>query len=365
MPDSEGLRLSFLELIQRCDNAAVSRPTIDSDPTTEFDEEELVPFYLSDTPSSKDYHIAIGLLRPIIVEQLELENEQSRGDKKQELWTIDHDRSTSRPRISFASWADSPSKRTAAMKELCERWRDSGRFSDVCGPTKWRAELYPVYRDPFGPRDYPKTDSYETNFAFEMERSACALFGVVTYGVHMTVYQEIETDTTRELKIWVPTRARNKPTWPGYLDNTVAGGMPSGMGVFETLVKECMEEASIAADVVQRYARAVGSISYFFRTSAGWLQPEIEYVYDMVIPPGVDSTIFTPKPLDGEVEFFEFLDQTAVMNRLRTGKFKANCALVIIDLLIRLGYITPDNEPEYMKIITRLHGRFGYERWKM
>lgn len=53
--------------------------------------------------------------------------------------------------------------------------------------------------------------------------------------------------------------------WPGYLDNTVAGGIPSGMGVFESLVKECMEEASITADVVRKYTRCVGSVSYFFR----------------------------------------------------------------------------------------------------
>ncbi|KAJ4001999.1 nudix hydrolase 20 [Lentinula boryana] len=365
MQDSD-LRLTFLQLIQRCDNAIISRPTIDSDPSSEFDQEELVPLYLSDSPTSKDYQIPIGLLRPIIVEQLKFENEKSRRNNQRDLWILDHGQN-SKPRVSFAGWADSPSKRSAAMKKLCEQWRDCGLFSDVCGPKKWRAELYPVYKDPFGPHDYPKDDdeSKETNFAFEMERSACALFGVVTYGVHMTIYQEVESDKSRELKIWVPTRAKTKPTWPGYLDNSVAGGIPSGMGVFEALVKECMEEASIASDVVQKYARAVGSISYFFRTSAGWLQPEIEYVYDMPIPSDIDPTPFTPKPLDGEVESFEFLDQNAVVSRMRAGKFKANCALVIIDLLIRLGYITPDNEPEYMKILTRLHGRFEYERWKL
>jgi hypothetical protein len=37
------------------------------------------------------------------------------------------------------------------------------------------------------------------------------------------------------------------------------------MAIFESLVKECMEEASIAADVVRKHTRAVGSISYFFR----------------------------------------------------------------------------------------------------
>lgn len=37
------------------------------------------------------------------------------------------------------------------------------------------------------------------------------------------------------------------------------------MKIFESLVKECMEEASIAEDVVRKYARAVGAISYFIR----------------------------------------------------------------------------------------------------
>ncbi|KAE9392622.1 nudix hydrolase 20 [Gymnopus androsaceus JB14] len=343
--------LTFLQLVQRCDNFSSAK----SDSSlSEFDSEELVSLYLSD-PGPQ-----IGLLRPIIVQKLKIENERSRKKNLKELWSIHENY------ISFASWANTPSKRTEAMKELCERWRDTGLFPDVCGPKKWRAELYPVYKDPFGPHDAP-LDSDESNFAFDMERSACALFGVVTYEVHLTIYQEIESETKpegRELKIWVPTRAKTKQTWPGYLDNTVAGGIPSGMGIFESLVKECMEEASIAADVVQKHARCTGSISYFFRNSAGWLQPEVAYVYDMAIPPKSDLTLFTPKPLDGEVESFELLDRTTVMARMRAGKFKENCALVIIDLLIRLGYITPDNQPDFMKIITRMHGRFEYDlKW--
>ncbi|KAE9402651.1 hypothetical protein BT96DRAFT_879286 [Gymnopus androsaceus JB14] len=335
--------LTFLQLVQRCDNF--------SDSSSEFFSEELVPLYLSD-PGPQ-----IGLLRPIIVQQLKIENERSRKENLKELWFI-HEKY-----ISFASWANTPAKRTEAMKELCERWRDTGLFPDVCGPKKWRAELYPVYKDPLGPHDAP-LDSDESNCSFDMERSACALFGVVTYGVHMTIYQEIESETKpegRELKIWVPTRANTKQTWPGYLDNTVAGGTPSGMGMFESLVKECMEEASIAEDVVKKHARSTGSISYFFRTSAGWLQPEVEYVYDMAIPHNSDPALFTPKPLDGEVESFELLNQTTVIAKMRAGRFKDNCALVIIDLLIRLGYITPDNEPDFMKIITRMHGRFEYD----
>ena len=55
-------------------------------------------------------------------------------------------------------------------------------------------------------------------------------------------------------------------SFPGRLDNTVAGGLPSGMPIFECLVKECMEEANIGPDIVRKYARAAGSISYFSRS---------------------------------------------------------------------------------------------------
>ncbi|KAK2460837.1 hypothetical protein APHAL10511_007307 [Amanita phalloides] len=342
--------LSYLDLVNICDNVHIGG--LPGAPA--FDAEELIPLYLSNGPKSP----VIGLLRPIIVEQLNLENERSRQNFVEELWSI------SDKRVSFSPWFDTPEKRTEAMKELCERWRDTGLFSNVCGPKKWRSELYPVYHDPFGARDYHSTGAHtKLNFAFEMERSACALFGMVTYGVHMSIYQEKVVGGERHLYLWVPTRARTKSTWPGYLDNTVAGGIPSGMSAFDALVKECMEEASIEAEVARKHVLAAGAISYFFRTSAGWLQPEVEFVYDLAIPDGVESTPFLPKPLDGEVEKFEFLDQDELITRLRAGLFKPNCALVIIDLLIRRGYITPDNEPDFLLIITRLHGRFDYERW--
>lgn len=55
------------------------------------------------------------------------------------------------------------------------------------------------------------------------------------------------------------------------MDNTVAGGIPSGMSVFESLVKECMEEASMPDGIVREYVRAVGAVSYFFRFAAKFI----------------------------------------------------------------------------------------------
>lgn len=194
-----GKPLSYLDLVNIGDNVHLKNRKLSSP----FDSEKLIPLHLSEDSASP----AIGLLRPIIVEQLEMENVRSWEKSTDELWSI------SDKRVSLRSWLDTPTKRTEAMKELCERWRDTDIFPDVCGPRKWRSELYPVYRDPFGVRDHPSTsNNADLNFAFEIERSACALFGIVTYGVHMSAFQEREVDDARCLYLWVPTRARTKST---------------------------------------------------------------------------------------------------------------------------------------------------------
>lgn len=36
---------------------------------------------------------------------------------------------------------------------------------------------------------------------------------------------------------------------------------------------------------------------------------------------------------------------------------------VLIDFLIHHNIITPENEPNYLEILTRMHGRFDIEQW--
>ena len=64
---------------------------------------------------------------------------------------------------------------------------------------------------------------------------------------------------------------------------------------------------------------------------------------------------FTPRPLDGEVEDFSRLPVRDVGETVRTSlhTFKYNCNLVIIDFLIRRGFITPD-DPDYVELVTGL-----------
>ena len=200
---------SFLDLVNSCDNVRVDWSSLVDQ---NFGYERLVPWRLAPSPDSP----VIGLLRPMIVNQLRKENETMREKGSQDVWLIMED--DPKPRVTFSALIDTPADRTVVMKELCERWRDTGLFENVCGPTKWRGEMYPVYSDPFGKHDHPSDRDTATsylNYAFEMERSACALFGVVTFGVHMTVYRNVERPDSREtsMHVWVPTRAKTKSTY--------------------------------------------------------------------------------------------------------------------------------------------------------
>jgi len=54
-------------------------------------------------------------------------------------------------------------------------------------------------------------------------------------------------------------------SWPLYLDNSVAGGIPHGMTPFEAIVKECNEEANLDEDFVRAHAKSCGAVTYYFK----------------------------------------------------------------------------------------------------
>jgi hypothetical protein len=53
------------------------------------------------------------------------------------------------------------------------------------------------------------------------------------------------------------------------LDNTVAGGIPNGYTSMQCIVKECEEEASLAAHVVTPHIKQAGAVTYFYRFVVG------------------------------------------------------------------------------------------------
>jgi len=181
---------------------------------------------------------------------------------------------------------------------------------------------------------------------FLLERGAIQSFGVCGYGVHLNGFVR----TAEGLKMWIGRRAMDKPSAPGKLDQLVAGGQPAGLGLQQNLIKECAEEAAIPAELACQ-ARAVGAVTYCLETAQG-LRPDVLYCFDLELPPD-----FEPRNTDGEVDEFYLWPVEQVLEAVReTTKFKFNCALVIIDFLIRWGYIKPE-ERDYLAILSGLRQR--------
>jgi isopentenyldiphosphate isomerase len=196
----------------------------------------------------------------------------------------------------------------------------------------WREEAYPVKAN-WG--DAP---------LMQIERAACTKFGIRAWGVYMNGFVKRDDGT----HMWVAHRAKDKPTCPGMLDNMVAGGQPIGISPHENLIKECWEEAGIPK-AISALARPVSVVSYCQQTADG-VKPNQMFCYDLEVP--VD---FTPVNEDGEVDRFELWPLEDVIASVGDSfDFKSNCNLAVIDFLVRHGYITPENEPDYMAIVLGL-----------
>ena len=228
--------------------------------------------------------------------------------------------------VALAPHLDTPARRSAAVERALERLAADGVVKG------WRGERYPVLPLSSGPQGGGK-------MLMAMERAAIPHFGIRAYGVHMNGFVRRRGG----IHLWIGRRAKDKPTYPGMLDNMVAGGQPVGLSVKENLLKECREEAAIPR-ALSRRARPVGMVSYGYQGPDGF-KPDVLYCYDLELPPD-----FKPRNTDGEIESFRLWPLAKVAATVRdTEKFKFNCNLVIIDFLVRHGAIGPDDK-DYLAI---------------
>ena len=254
------------------------------------------------------------------------------------------ERLTERPEVfavaaesaGFAPGLDTPERRSAALAEVVRDWRGNGLLRRVSG------ELLAVGA---GLAEPP---------LFLIDRSAVQAFGFSAVGVHVNGYVE-EPDG---LHVWIAERAAGRHSYPGMLDNMVAGGQPAGLSLMENVVKEAGEEAGIPPALAGT-ARPAGAVTYCLETEAG-LRPDILYVYDLELPAG-----FQPRNSDGEVACFELWPAARLAETVRdTGRFKFNCNLVIIDFLIRRGVLGPE-DPDYPAILAGLRPALPIDPWRL
>jgi len=238
--------------------------------------------------------------------------------------------SISSHRVTFSEYINSYKKRERVMNDLLTSWRDAKTFSCLKG---WRNELYPIF-----------DGNHE--IAFNIERSGIALFGFRAYGCHINGY--VEDPETHKLKMWIAQRSFTKQTFPGKLDNIVAGGVSFPYNPTETAIKECYEEASIPLEFSKQVVPS-GAITYISVEKRG-ISTDSQYVFDLKLP-----TTFKPKPNDDEVEGFYLMEFDEIIKRLKKNEFKVNSGIVIIDFMIRHGILTHSMEENYLEILSNIH----------
>lgn len=219
-----------------------------------------------------------------------------------------------------------PEARSAALEEVLRELIAAGEVRRL------RGEAYPLIRrwgeTPLG----------------TVDRRAAPLLGIRCFGIHVNGYVAREDG----LHIWVGRRARDKAIAPGKYDHLVAGGQPADLSLAANLVKEAAEEASLPPELAAR-ARPVGAVTYRCDWPEG-CKDDVLFCYDLELPED-----FIPMNADGEVEYFELWPVEQVIAELRErDTFKFNVGPVIIDFLIRRGLLTPENEPDYLRLCASL-----------
>ncbi|KAL3231535.1 hypothetical protein RNJ44_00570 [Nakaseomyces bracarensis] len=315
---------SFLEIVDRVDSLPA-----------DYEEYELFKkevYYLT-----TEYGTRVGFVLKVVYEEMLRVAEHEFTD----LFTKDEERHE----IQFRSGLGYD-KRNGLLDVLGKILYEKSSLDGVKG---WRNEKYAVWvnKKPY----------------VLVERALSGVLGIITYGVHVNGY--ILDKNTNEIRFWIPRRSKTKPTWPYMLDNIIAGGLGYPYGIEETLFKESVEEANLSKSVIENNIRAASVVSYFyfpgsidqdkFATEASSIVGEVEYIYDLEC-----SADIQPKPNDGEVDSFNVLNLQETLDALVNKEFKPNCGLIMVEFLIRHGYITAENEPNYLLLINRMHRSFPF-----
>ncbi len=186
-----------------------------------------------------------------------------------------------------------------AWGELADTLRSEGWFR------AWRNESYDVR---LGAADAAAP------VLCRLERGTFRRFGLRSRAVHLNA-------VTADGRMWVARRAASKAIDPDRLDNLVGGGIASGESVTDTLLRECAEEAGMAA-ALARQAQAMPVLHARREEDEGmhdeWLHP-----YCLTVPDD-----FVPRNLDGEVAGFMLLQPAEVAAHILADAFTEDAAAV-------------------------------------
>lgn len=244
-----------------------------------------------------------------------------------ELWHIDHEKRF----LTLSGEAGDVLETTRQLQATLKQNFDEGRVI-----RKWRNENMPVY-DRHG------------QHILDMDVCGIDLFGIVSYGVHLTAY----VCTQGGYKYWVPRRSYTKSTFPGMLDNFVAGNLQSGESLLEGMIREVVEETDLPEDFARANIRSCGTVTYQMSEANDGrpsCQHHCQFVFEIEMPAEL-----VPRGNDGEVESFTLMSLSEVQQALSGDEFTPNRTLTYIAHFIRHGIVNHENEPRLMEVCSRLH----------
>ena len=177
---------------------------------------------------------------------------------------------------------------------------------------------------------------------FKLDRKLVEYLGIRGYGVHLIAYIKKKNS----YKLWVPKRNKNKLASPSKFDNSVAGGVRAGEGIFSALEREAYEEAGLKKKQLNN-VKLVGTLNYNWKNSPYTLRRDTLYLFDLEV-----DDKFKPQCLDGEVEKFELMDWKKVLKLMQnTDSIKNNCNLVFFNFMVRHSLINEKLEKNYEEIL--------------
>ena len=207
------------------------------------------------------------------------------------------------PIAPFADgWCVTGDPLNAALAHIAEWLRAQGLAA------AWRNELLSV------------NDALGTPIAM-IERAAVRPLGIATQAVHLVGWAE-------QGGVWVQQRALDKATDPGQWDTLMGGLAAADETIAATLARETWEEAGLRIDQLREVTPCAG-LTVRRPVSNGYLIEHI-HVFEGVVP-----AAFEPVNQDGEVAAFERLSVAALKERLQTGAFTLEAALILAGCLSR------------------------------
>ena len=160
-----------------------------------------------------------------------------------------------------------------------------------------------------------------------IKRNLLALFGFPSYGVHCNVWSKHKD----KFIIYFAKRATKLSNFPGYTDNTVAGGQPINLSIFDNLKKEAYEEAGITDKYLKKIKRG-NTVSYFHNNNNKFISAVI-FNYHLK---KVDELKL--KNMDGEVDRFFSLTLENIYKLLEKDQLKPNCVIPLLDFILLNDY---------------------------